>query len=590
MKILLTTLNAKYVHTSLALWYLYQYCRADAPGLVMREFNINQELAWVGGEIYSEHPDIVAFSCNIWNIEAILKLCRRLRQVAPEIRFVLGGPEVSVGPVGLMTENPAIDWIIVGEGELTFREYLEQLARPNPEWREIAGLVYRDGAMVVENRSRPQLSDLGCLPFPYPEELTSLREKLVYYETSRGCPYHCQYCLSANEQGVRFFPLETVRRDLLRFIEAQVAQVKLVDRSFNCNPQWAKTIWRFLLEHPGVTNFHFEIVGDLLDEEALTILATAPAGLFQFEIGVQSTNPVTLELVGRKMDWPRLRARVTQLIRMSRVFVHLDLIAGLPGEDYTSFCHTFDETMAIRPHRLQLGFLKMLSGSGLRKRAAEFGYQYTQESPYEVLSNRWISYAELLQLKAVEKVLELFYNSGRFSYSFQYLLDRWTSAFALFESLGVWWQSQGYDGVSHKPKALYEYLLRFYREKRGRAPEVEVLRNLLKFDLLSRERLVELPEWADPACPELKRFSYEFWQDSAQRRRYFADQPEMTVRDLQRQTLMAHFALDPLAALTQSTQTLQWVETIYLFLYRRSGVEFYKINRGDADGTNNCGN
>jgi radical SAM superfamily enzyme YgiQ (UPF0313 family) len=589
MKILLTTLNAKYVHTSLALWYLYQYCRADVSGLVMREFNINQELAWVCGEIYSEHPDVVAFSCNIWNIEAILKLCRRLRQVAPEIRFVLGGPEVSADPAIILIENPAIDWIIVGEGELTFREYLEQLARSNPEWRWVAGLVYRDGATIVENRPRPQLSDLGCLPFPYPEDLTFLREKLVYYETSRGCPYHCQYCLSANEQGVRFFPLATVQRDLLRFIEAQVAQVKLVDRSFNCNPQWAKTIWRFLLEHPGVTNFHFEIVGDLLDEEALAILASAPAGLFQFEIGVQSTNPVTLELVGRKMDWPRLRARVTQLIRVSRVFVHLDLIAGLPGEDYASFRRTFDETMAARPHRLQLGFLKMLSGSGLRERAAEFGYQYTREPPYEVLSNRWISYAELLQLKAVEAMLELFYNSGRFRYSLQYLLDRWTSAFMLFESLGGWWQSQGYDGVSHKPKALYEYLLRFYREKRGGALEVKVLRNLLKFDLLSRERLVELPEWADAADPELKRFSYEFWQDPARRRRYFADQPELTVRDLQRRTLLARFALDPLAAVAQPTQTLQCAETIYLFLYRRSGVEFYKIDRGDAGGTDNCG-
>jgi radical SAM superfamily enzyme YgiQ (UPF0313 family) len=580
MRVLLTTLNAKYVHTSLALWYLYQYCRAEYSGLALKEFNINQELAWVCGEIYLERPAVVAFSCNIWNIEAILKLCRRLRQVAPEIRFILGGPEVSADPETVMRENPAIDWIVVGEGEITFKEYLEQLRLTTPDWSRIAGLVYRDGKTIVINRPRPQTLDLSSLAFPYPEDLTPFRKKLVYYETSRGCPFQCQYCLSANEQGMRFFPLETVKRDLLRFIAARVVQVKLVDRSFNCNPKWAKELWRFLLEHPGVTNFHFEIVGDLLDEESLAILRQAPAGLFQFEIGVQSTNETTLRLVKRRTDWARLREQVQKLIRTTRVFVHLDLIAGLPKEDYRSFARTFNETMALEPHRLQLGFLKMLPGSGLRKQANDLGYQFTREAPYEVLANPWLSYAELLELKVIETVLERFYNSGRFRGALCYLLGRFATPFALFSALGAWWQQQGYDQMAHKSKDLYGYLLRFYEEQpQADQLSLEILRNLLKFDLLGQERMVKLPEWAGETDPDLKRFSFAFWQDQEQRRRYFAAEPQLAVRDLQRRSLIAGFALDPPAVAAMPRTDPVWAQTTYLFIYQPTGVKSYRIGR-----------
>jgi radical SAM superfamily enzyme YgiQ (UPF0313 family) len=580
MKILLTTLNAKYVHTSLALWYLYQYCRPEHPGVAVKEFNINQELAWVCGEIYLEHPDVVGFSCNIWNTGAILKLCRRLRQVAPQIHFILGGPEVSADPVAIMSENPAVDLIVVGEGEVTFKECLDQMVRANPDWRRVAGLVYRDGERIVSNQPRLPIADLGSLPFPYPEDLTVFREKMVYYETSRGCPYQCQYCLSANEQGVRFFPLETVKRDLLRFIAAKVVQVKLVDRSFNCNPQWAKMLWRFLLAHPGETNFHFEIVGDLLDEESLAILQQAPAGLFQFEIGIQSTNPETLRLVKRRTNWARLQEQVRKLIQTSHVFVHLDLIAGLPGEDYQSFARTFNDTMALEPHFLQLGFLKLLQGSGLRDQAGEFGYQFTKEPPYEVLANPWLSYAELLSLKNVEDVLDRFYNSGRFRCAIRYLMNRFATPYSLFETLGAWWKQQGYDQFAHKPKELYGYLLRFYQEQSSDASEIAVLSNLLKFDLLSQERMVELPEWAGETDPELKRFSFEFWRNPAHRRQYFAELPELEARDLQRRTLIACFELDPLAIAAQPEIRPVWAETTYLFCYQSGRVKSFQIDRG----------
>jgi radical SAM superfamily enzyme YgiQ (UPF0313 family) len=575
MKILLTALNAKYVHTALGLWYIYRFCRADFPELVFKEYNINQELAWICGEIYLERAAAVAFSCNIWNIGPTLILCERLKRVAPATRIILGGPEVWEDPAAIMARNPAVDYIIVGEGELTFAEWLVQFHRAAPQWENVAGLVLRQGTELVVNPPRPPIADLSVLPFPYPQDLEEFRHKLIYYETSRGCPYQCQYCLSANERGVRFFPMATVKRDLLRFIEAGIAQVKLVDRSFNCDPEWAKEIWRFLLAHPGKTNFHFEIVGDKLDDESLQILSEAPPGLFQFEIGVQSVNPETLRLIKRKMDFGLLSDRVRRLVRESRVFVHLDLIAGLPGEDYASFARTVNATLALGPHRLQLGFLKLLRGSGLRVHAAEYGYEYTRETPYEILANHWISYPELLRLKIIEDLLERYYNSGRFARSCQFLFSRFATPFAALETLGDWWKQQGYDQFSHQTKELYSHLFRFYRECRGTGREIEFFRNLLKFDLLMQERVAELPDWAGETDPEMRKIGYHFWQDAANRRRYLGETAGLEIRDIQRRVIFARFECDPMADSFRITP--QWEETIYLFVYGRKGAEPFRV-------------
>ncbi|HYH05016.1 MAG TPA: B12-binding domain-containing radical SAM protein [Bacillota bacterium] len=579
MKILLTTLNAKYVHTSLGLWYIYQYCRSDYPELLFKEYNINQELAWVLGEIYLTRAEVVAFSCNIWNIEETLTLCQRLKEVTPETTIVLGGPEVWAEPVQIMESYPAVDFIVIGEGELTFKEWLCQYRKAQPDWGTIAGLVYRNDSTVVVNMPRPQIENLGIIPFPYPANLTEFRNKLVYYETSRGCPYQCQYCLSANEQGVRFFPQERVKQELLQFVAAGVAQVKLVDRSFNCNPRWAKELWRFLITHAGSTNFHFEIVGDLLDEEALALLRQAPAGLFQFEIGIQSTNRETLTAIQRKMDFERLRQNVTQLVQTTAVFVHVDLIAGLPWEDYQSFARTFNETLAMRPHRLQLGFLKLLQGSGLRKQAAEYGYRFTREAPYEILSNLWLSYPELVQLKRIEDLLDRYYNSGRFGQSLEYCLSRAESAFAWFERFSDWWKKQGLDEFAHKTKDLYGYLLRFAETVGGwGAFELETLRNRLKFDLLNTERMVELPDWAGPNQPDLKNFGFRFWKDVDNRQRYFPESPDLEARDIQRRTLFASFTVEPLAEGNDGPESkLPVAERVYLFIYGQAGVKYYKI-------------
>ncbi len=575
MKILLTTLNAKFVHTSLALWSLYQFCRDDFPGLKFREFNINQDLAWIFGEIYSEKTDVVGFSCNIWNIEQTLIITKRLKALAPGTTIILGGPEVWPEPEQIMMKSPEIDLIVIGEGELTLREWLAQYTKESTEWEKIPGLVFRRGASLVRTPPRKPISDLNLLPFPYPEDLTDFRQKLVYYETSRGCPNHCQYCLSANERGVRFLGFDRVKSELLKFIKAEIAQVKLVDRTFNCDVKRAKEIWRFLLEHQGVTNFHFEIAGDLLDDESVALLSAAPRGLFQFEIGVQSTNEETLRLISRQMDFEKLRWQVSHLHRNSKVFTHLDLIAGLPGENYQSFASSFNDNLLIGPDRLQLGFLKLLKGSGLRERAAEFGYHFTEEAPYEVLANRWITFEELWRLKTIEDLLERYYNSGRFTATFKYLIARTDNPFKLFEEFAQWWRGHELDQKAHKAKDLYQYLLSFYQS--GNSNDL-LIRNLLKYDLLLGERMVELPEWAGCLSPELKTISHRFWQTPENRQRYLKEWNGLEPREIQRKVLFAEFEIDPEAAISNPLIDQPLRPTLILFVYGPE-VKTFKLER-----------
>lgn len=575
MKLFLTTLNAKYVHTSLGLWYIYQYCRPYYPDMIFKEYNINQDLAWVCGEIYREHADVIAISCNIWNVEQILILCKRIKQVAPKTLIVLGGPEVWERPEQMLTDNPDVDFIIVGEGEVAFKEWLDQYYSAVPQWNKVKGLVYRNGEEIIHTEDRTELPDLSVLPFPYPDDLTGFERKLIYYETTRGCPFHCQYCLSANEGGVRYFPMERVKNELLRFIKAGIRQVKLVDRSFNCNPKWAKEIWRFLIAHPGVTNFHFEIVGDLLDDESLAILKTAPKGMFQFEIGVQSTHPETLERIQRKMNWERLSEYIGRLVRETNVFVHLDLIAGLPEEDYDTFARTFNETLSLRPHRLQLGFLKLLRGSGLRAIAEQYHYVYTRETPYEVLQNQWMDYDHFLRLKIIEDLLERYYNSGWFKTTLAFLFARHLDPFSFFEAFAKWWKERGFDSVSHKSRDLYKYLLDF---SESITQPKWIIQNLLKYDLLCQERTVEIPSWLGNDDRSLSKPGYAFWKDPANVSRYLPDYIGHPPRDIQRQVYFARFDLDPEMPSIGPDEGFR-KETIILFIYRGKEVKTFKIDK-----------
>ncbi len=490
-RILLTTLNSKFIHSSLALRYLRAYC-ADKPWQMdLREFTINDTLEFITGEIYREKADIIAFSTYIWNINETLTVARRLKQVMKEVTIILGGPEVTFESIPLMNDNDFIDYIVRGEGEAGFKELIEYLAEGKGRLEKIDGITYREKGGIRENPDRPLIEDLDSIPFPYSVE-ESFENRIVYYEASRGCPFECQYCLSSTFRGVRFFSIERVKRDLERLIDMRVPQVKFVDRTFNCNPGFAAQIFRFLLDKGGRTAFHFEISADLLNEELLQMLKAAPAGFFQFEIGVQTTNREVLKEIRRKSDLPRLFENVKRVKEGGNIHQHLDLIAGLPGEDMASFARSFDDVYGAGPDMLQLGFLKLIKGSGIRKKEKEYGYVYTTEPPYEVLSNKWISYPEMLRLKLIEEVLEYFYNSHRFDNIIRYAVQQYSKGpFGFYDRLAGYWEEKGLHRSRHSLKNMYALLYDYLTGHLG-LPSLTV-NEIMKLDFLLRERALVLP-------------------------------------------------------------------------------------------------
>ena len=389
MKILLTSLNAKFIHSNLAIRYLKGYCEAySSADVAIREFTINDQIEKILASIYLEEPDVIGFSCYIWNIEETLKLASSIKQVIPRCKIILGGPEVSYDSREFMAKFPYIDFIMYGEGEETFRHFVETLENRS-DFSSVNGLVYRDGGRVIQNPPRSNMEDLDIIPFPYRDGLLGLENKIVYYETSRGCPFNCQYCLSSTIDGVRYFSLERVLDEIDFFIDRKVPQVKLVDRTFNCHPKRAKAIIEHIIRREGNTNFHFEIAAHIMDRDMLELLRKAPPGLFQLEIGVQSTNEHTLDSIQRKTDIGKIYQVVEKLHTPRNIHIHLDLIAGLPYEDYDSFADSFDDVYSMQPDNLQLGFLKLLKGSSIRQEASEHGYRYTTYAPYEVLGNKY---------------------------------------------------------------------------------------------------------------------------------------------------------------------------------------------------------
>ncbi|MDI3256354.1 MAG: DUF4080 domain-containing protein, partial [Kyrpidia sp.] len=401
MKIVLSTLNAKFIHSSLALRYLRAVVEGEFD-VSLREFTIKDDPLRVLGNLVGEKPDVVGFSCYIWNIFETLRIARLIKKVSPATRIVLGGPEVSYDTGEWMERCPEIDAVVIGEGESTFRELLRAW-RDREDLRRVAGLAYREGNRVRITSRREWIDPLDAIPSPYQGRLDDLAHRIVYFEASRGCPFHCQFCLSSIEDGVRYFSLDRVKTDLARLIDHGVDQIKFVDRTFNLKKEYALELFRFLAEYPGKTVFQFEITADILRPEIVDFVAAqAPPGRFRFEIGVQSTNEETNRLIRRVQRFDRLARTVTRLRESGRVVQHLDLIAGLPREDYASFRKTFNDVYALQPDELQLGFLKMLRGTGLRARAAEFGYVYMDEPPYEVLTNDVLPYEDVRRLKRVE--------------------------------------------------------------------------------------------------------------------------------------------------------------------------------------------
>lgn len=494
-KVILAALNAKYIHSNLALRYLSRFQNNNQKHHVeTMEFTINQRLDFIAEELFRKQPDVVLFSCYIWNVEMLRQLCPILKKIMPDCVIGFGGPEVSYESETFLRENPAVDFVMRGEGELVFTKYLEHLDAGNPATLgEIESLTYRQGDEIF---STPQMHpmDLALLPFPYEDDFSDVQNQIIYYESSRGCPYHCGYCLSSVENGVRFVPLDKVLPDLQKFLDKNVPQVKFIDRTFNCKKSHAMAIWKYLHEHDnGMTNFHFEITADLIDQETIDFLKTVRKGLFQFEIGVQSTNPQTIRAINRNVDFAALSEIVQQIKDGGNIHQHLDLIAGLPYEDYDSFGRSFNDVYALHPEQLQLGFLKVLKGSMLHQKQKEFEIVYHDTAPYEVLTTHELPYADTLRLKYVEEMVETYYNSGRFLHTLAYLVPLYESPFAFFEALSQFWIRENYHYLGVSRMGLFDVLWRFVEQN----PKVDKrkLQWEMKFDIALHEKPKKLPAW-----------------------------------------------------------------------------------------------
>ena len=505
MKILLVACNAKYIHSNLAVYDLQAYASDYADHIVLKEYTINQQKDDIMRDIYLEHPEVVCVSCYIWNLSFVKELMADLIKILPGADFWAGGPEVSYDAEKFLTENSEFKGVMVGEGEETFKELAGYYVEKNPQdLKNMTGICYRDGDQITHNGWR-QIMNLSSIPFIY-KDLSEFKNRIIYYESSRGCPFSCSYCLSSIDKKLRFRDTETVKKELQFFIDNKVPQVKFVDRTFNCKHDHAMAIWKYINEHDnGVTNFHFEISADLLREEELQEMSTMRPGLIQLEIGVQSTNPDTIKAIHRTMDFEKLKGIVDRIHSFGNIHQHLDLIAGLPYEDYDSFRHSFNDVYALKPQQLQLGFLKVLKGSHMMEMCREYGIVYKTQEPYEVLSTKWLDYDHVLKLKTVENMVEVYYNSGQFQNTLEYLENFFQDAFSIYERLGSFYMEKGYGDVSHTRMRRYEILLEFLED----VPEISMdqVKDQMVYDLYLRENLKSRPGFARDQKP----FERQIW-------------------------------------------------------------------------------
>ena len=498
MKILLAACNAKYIHSNLAVYDLKAYSSDYDEHVILREYTINQPKDEILKDIYSSGADVVCFSCYIWNISFVRELIRDLVKILPKTAFWAGGPEVSYDAEKFLTEMPEMTGVMVGEGEKTFHDLLEFYIDGKDSLEEISGIAYRTGDKIIHNGWR-ELMDLSAIPFVY-EHLEKFENRIIYYESSRGCPFSCSYCLSSIDKKLRFRDIELVKKELQFFIDNKVPQVKFVDRTFNCKHDHAMEIWRYITENDnGITNFHFEISADLLRAEELALMKTMRPGLIQLEIGVQSTNPQTIKAIRRTMDFEKLKGIVEQIHSFGNIHQHLDLIAGLPYEGYDSFHKSFCDVYALRPEQFQLGFLKVLKGSHMMEMTGEYQILYKDREPYEVLSTAWMTYGEILRLKMVESMVEVYYNSGQFKNTLVFLEKYFDDPFRMYEALGRFYEKKGYSEISHSRMRRYEILMEFAGEQKE-IPS-EALSDVMLLDLYLRENLKSRPSFASDQKP-----------------------------------------------------------------------------------------
>ncbi len=507
MKLLLTAVNAKYIHSNLAVYNLQAYARIYSksprtPEIEIAEYTINHRSEQILQDIYKKNPDVLFFSCYIWNYSSIREIAAEYHKLRPDIPIWAGGPEVSYEIEQTFFENPAFFGIMTGEGEETFTELADYYCSEIGELSEISGIAYRGfkqedrafgAALIYQNPPRTPI-DLSRIPFCY-EDMEPFKNRIVYYESSRGCPFSCSYCLSSIDKRLRFRDIRLVKEELAFFIEQEVPQVKFVDRTFNCSHAHAMAVWKQIKElDRGITNFHFEIAADLLTEEELEFLSTLRPGLIQLEVGVQSTNPGTIEEIHRNMDVSKVAAAVKRIQKAGNIHIHLDLIAGLPQEGYNRFAQSFRDIYALKPEQLQLGFLKVLKGSYLYEHREEYGMVYQNSPPYEIRKTRWISYDEILKIKLAEEMLEVYYNSGQFEVTMKLLDIVYPDSFAFFLALGQFYERKGVLFQKHSRIRRCELLLEFMIED-GRAPK-ELTEESLLYDLYYRENMKSRPHWA----------------------------------------------------------------------------------------------
>lgn len=507
MNILLTAINAKYIHSNLAVYSLKAYAKEYADHIQLAEYTINHRVEYILQEIYKKKPDVLCFSCYIWNFRYVQDLITEIHKLLPELPIWVGGPEVSYEPEAFLSQFPMVTGVMIGEGEETFRElcgyYVNQEhSERNQEGNlsDISGLLFRNEKKELIRTPHREPMSMDALPFCY-EHLEDFENRIIYYETSRGCPFSCSYCLSSIEKGLRFRSLELVKKELQFFLEHKVPQVKFVDRTFNCNHNHAMGIWKYVKAHDnGITNFHFEISADLLTEEEIEFIADMRPGLIQLEIGVQSTFAPTIQEIHRTMNLSRLETVVKKVQQAGNIHQHLDLIAGLPREDFATFAKSFQEIYRLKPEQLQLGFLKVLKGSFMYEHQKEYGLVYQSNPPYEVMSTNWLTYEEVLKIKLVEEMLEVYYNSGQFEMTMKVMELAYDNPFDMFLELGEYYEAHGLFAMNHSRIRRSEILLDFVREKD--AAHEEIYKETLTFDLYYRENMKTRPKWA----PELAEF------------------------------------------------------------------------------------
>ena len=558
MNIVLAAINAKYIHSNLAVYSLRAYAQQYKDEIQIAEYTINQQIDDILMDLYKKKPDVLCFSCYIWTLSYVEDLIRELGKIFPSVPIWVGGPEVSYDTKDVLERLPEVTGVIFGEGEKTFLEVVEYYHGKDVKLSEIKGIAYRGEEGQFLQNSWREVMDLSEVPFVY-HDMADFKNKIIYYESSRGCPFSCSYCLSSIDKCLRFRKLELVEKELQFFIDEKVPQVKFVDRTFNCNHKHAIAIWKYIKEHDkGITNFHFEVAADLLNEEELKLIESMRPGLIQLEIGVQSTNEQTIREIRRTMRFEEVARIVQRINQGENVHQHLDLIAGLPYEDMESFQKSFDDVYRLHPEQLQLGFLKVLKGSYMESQKERYGLVYKSRPPYEVLYTKWLSYEEMMQLKSVEEMVEVYYNSGQFSYCLRKLEEEYASPFVLYQGLGRYYENHELHLMSHSRITRYEILLGFIREKHKERESL--YRELLTFDLYLRENVKNRPEFAGEHEVS-KDWLNAFYETESKEHQYLIGYEAYDKRQLRKMTHIEKFHYDVLG-------TCEEKENFILFDYQ----------------------